>query len=50
MGLQEAATVVMVGAGAAVMVMVAEPDFVVSSVLVAATVTGFLLGTALGAV
>jgi hypothetical protein len=28
----------------------AEPDFVASSVLVAVTVTGFVLGTALGAV
>jgi hypothetical protein len=35
---------------AAVMVTEVEPDFVVSSVLVAVTVTGFVAGTALGAV
>jgi hypothetical protein len=36
--------------GADVIVKSADPDFVVSSVLVAVTVTGFVLGTAAGAV
>jgi hypothetical protein len=48
---QEAATEVIVGGlVAADSVMDAEPDFVVSSVLVAVTVTGLVAGTALGAV
>jgi hypothetical protein len=48
-GTHDAATEVMVGE-AAVSVMEAEPDLVVSSVLVAFTVTGLVAGTALGAV
>jgi hypothetical protein len=39
----------MVGEAAAT-VMVAEPDFVMSSMLVAFTVTGLVAGTVLGAV
>lgn len=49
MGAQAAATAVMVGAGA-VIVTLAEPDWVVSWVLVAVIDTGFVAGTALGAV
>jgi hypothetical protein len=48
-GTQAAATAVMV-AGAAVMVMVYEPDLAVLAVLVAVMVTGLVAGTAAGAV
>ena len=47
-GLQATVTAVMVGAGA-VIVTLAEPDLVVSWVLVAVIDTGFVVGTALGA-
>lgn len=48
-GAQAAATEVMVGV-AAVTVTLADPDLVVSSVLVAVMETGLAAGTALGAV
>ena len=48
-GTQAAATEVMVGV-AAVTVTLADPDLVVSSVLVAVMETGLAAGTALGAV
>jgi len=50
-GAQDAATDVIVGGTAgAVTVTLAEPDLVVSCVLVAVTLTGLVAGTALGAV
>jgi hypothetical protein len=49
-GAQDAATDVMVGGTAgAVTVTLAEPDLVVSWLLVAVTLTGLVAGTALGA-
>jgi hypothetical protein len=48
--LQETVTDVIVGAGAAESVILADPDCVESSALVAVTLTGFVPGTAFGAV
>jgi hypothetical protein len=48
--MHDAVTEAIVGGVAAVTVTAAFPDIVMSSLLVAVTVTGFVAGTALGAV